>query len=274
MPAFWPEGAHHFPDLGGGTVDGQIDAIWSALSLGTSLPAPEGMGSASELVLEPTEGPLVFRTNMIGVGPRTIAIGFPENVHAAFDANTVRLAMIWRGAFFDAAGTWQGRAGQFFGPEGTDVLHLPPGPAFARLDDATSPWPRAGRGGRNTGGRFLGYRLDEANRPVLRYRLHDLLVEETPIPVAGGGGSDLLRRFRLAAGAAPKPVHLLLAEGEEIEPAAPGASWSVDGRLDVTVTSDRPPDVRLRDSQGVRQLLQQVYLAPNETMQIDVTLSW
>ena len=273
MPSFWPEGVVNFQHLGGGSMDGQIDAIWSALSLGTSMPAPEGANIGSELVLVPDERPIVFRTFMIDVGPRSIAIGYPENVHVAFDANNIRLAKVWRGGFFDAKGTWQGRAGQFFGPYGTDVLDLPPGPAFADLDDIDSPWPIAGRNDRNVGGRFLGYRLDDEDRPVLRYRLHDLLIEEAPTPLRSGGGTNLIRRFQLSAGSDPRPLYLLLAEGEEIVSASE-RSWSVDGRLDVSIASEADLAPFVRESQGVRQLLQRIDLAPGETLQLDVTLSW
>ena len=273
MPAYWPEGEANFPHLGGGTTEGQIGAIRGFLSLGASMPAPEGMDIGSELVLVPDQRPLVFRTHMIDVGPRAIAIGYPENVHAAFDANTIRLAKIWRGAFFDAKGTWQGRAGQFFGPYGTDVLNLPAGPAFADLDDVDSPWPATGRHDRNVGGRFLGYRLDDLGRPSLRYRLGDVVIEETPTPLPGAGGADLARRFRLAAGAAPRPLFLLLAEGEEIVP-GPEGTWSVDGTLDVSLSSKEDLAPIVRDSQGVRQLLQRIELEPHGTLELDVTLSW
>ena len=273
MPAYWPEGAENFRRLGGGTVAGQIEALWSFLSLGTSMPTPEGMDIGAEMVLIPEERPLVFRTHMVDVGPRAIAMGFPENVHAAFDANNVRLAKVWRGAFFDAKGTWQGRAGRFFGPFGTDVLNLPAGPAFADLEDIDSPWPVAGRADRNVGGRFLGYRLDERGRPALRYRLGDVLIEEAPTPLPGGGGADLVRRFRLVAGPAPRPLFLLLAEGEEIVP-GPAGAWSVDGTLDVSLASDEDLTPIVRDSQGVRQLLQRIELEPNGSLDLEVTLSW
>lgn len=273
MPAYWPEGEANFPDLGGGTTGGQIEALWGFLSLGASMPAPEGMDIGSELVLVPDQRPLVFRTHMIDVGPRAIAIGYPENVHAAFDANTVRLAKIWRGAFFDAKGTWQGRAGQFFGPYGTDVLTLPAGPAFADLDDIDSPWPATGRYDRNIGGRFLGYRLDDLGRPSLRYRLGEVVIEEAPIPLPGAGGANLVRRFRLAAGAAPRPLFLLLAEGEKIVP-GPERTWSVDGTLNVSLASEEELAPIVRDSQGVRQLLQRIELEPHGTLELDVTLSW
>ena len=273
MPAYWPEGEANFPHLGGGTTEGQIEALWAFLSLGASMPTPEGMDIGSELVLVPDQRPLVFRTHMIDVGPRAIAIGYPENVHAAFDANTVRLAKIWRGAFFDAKGTWQGRAGQFFGPYGTDVLNLPAGPAFAVLDDIDSPWPATGRYDRNVGGRFLGYRLDNLGRPALRYRLGDVLIEEALVPLPGAGGANLVRRFRLAAGPAPRPLFLLLAEGEEIVP-GPERTWSVDGTLEVSLASDEDLTPIVRDSQGVRQLLQRIELEPNGSLDLQVTLSW
>ncbi len=273
MPAYWPEGASNFPHLGGGTVDGQIEAIWSFLSRGTSMPTPEGMDIGADMVLAPEDRPLVFRTHMIDVGPRSIAIGYPENVHVAFDANTVRLAKIWRGGFFDAKGTWQGRAGQFFGPYGTDVLNLPPGPALAILDDIDTPWPNPGRGDRNVGGRFLGYRINEQGHPVLRYRVGDILVEETPTPLHAGGGADLIRRFRLAAGAAPRPLFLLLAEGEGIS-VVPDGTWRVDNTLAVALESTADLEPIVRDSQGVRQLLQRIELEPGETLALDVTLSW
>lgn len=273
MPAYWPEGEANFPHLGGGTTEGQIEALWGFLSLGASMPTPEGMDIGSELVLVPDQRPLVFRTHMIDVGPRAIAIGYPENVHAAFDANAVRLAKVWRGAFFDAKGTWQGRAGQFFGPYGTDVLNLPAGPAFAVLDDIDSPWPATGRYDRNVGGRFLGYRLDRSGRPSLRYRLGDVVIEETPTPLPGAGGADLARRFRLAAGPAPRPLFLLLAEGEEIVPGQE-RTWSVDGTLGVSLASDEDLTPIVRDSQGVRQLLQRIELEPNGSLDLEVTLSW
>lgn len=273
MPAYWPEGEANFPDLGGGTTGGQIEALRGFLSLGASMPAPEGMDIGSELVLVPDQRPLVFRTHMIDVGPRAIAIGYPENVHAAFDANTVRLAKVWRGAFVDAKGTWQGRAGQFFGPYGTDVLNLPAGPAFADLDDVDSPWPATGRYDRNVGGRFLGYRLDDLGRPSIRYRLGDVVIEEAPVPLPGAGGANLVRRFRLAAGAAPRPLFLLLAEGEEIVP-GPERTWAVDGTLDVSLASEEDLAPIVRDSQGVRQLLQRIELEPHGTLELDLTLSW
>ena len=43
MPAFWMDGQRRVPNIAGGTADGQIDAIWAYLSLGTSMALPAGL---------------------------------------------------------------------------------------------------------------------------------------------------------------------------------------------------------------------------------------
>ena len=86
---------------------------------------------AGEYALVPGERPIVFGTFMRGVSPRTIAVGLPENVHYAYDAENGRLARAWRGEFMDARGTWHGRAGQLEQPDGSSVIDFPDGPVIA-----------------------------------------------------------------------------------------------------------------------------------------------
>ena len=43
MPAFWPDGKVALKDVAGGTMAGQIDAIWNYTSLGQSMPLPSGL---------------------------------------------------------------------------------------------------------------------------------------------------------------------------------------------------------------------------------------
>ena len=157
MVPYWSEGIVLFPDIAGGTADGQVDAILSYMSLGASMPAPAGTNIGDALVLAPEDVPIVFRTFMIGVSPRAIVVGYPEAVHVAFDANVIRLAKAWRGGFFDAQGTWSGRrwsAGNHpcRGPADTlgGLLRPPAGPSMP-------PWrrrpPRASWLGRRPRGR-------------------------------------------------------------------------------------------------------------------------
>ena len=100
-----------------------------------------------------------------------------------------------------------------------------------------------------------------------------MLIEEAPTPLPGAGGASLARRFRLDAGPAPRPLFLLLAEGEDIVPGREGV-WSVDGTLDVSLVSEADLTPIVRDSQGVRQLLQRIELEPHGALDLTVTLSW
>ena len=66
------------------------------------------------MVIEAPEGEATLYRNFIdGVGPRAIGVGYHEGVNLAFDANNMRLAMIWHGEFIDGARHWIAR-GQGF----------------------------------------------------------------------------------------------------------------------------------------------------------------
>ena len=273
MPAFWDGEDVIHEDIAGGTAGGQIDAIWSTLSLGSSMPAPTGMDVGDAMVLVPGSEVIVFRTFMNEVGPRTITAGFPQSVHVAFDANVVRLAKAWRGGFIDAKGTWQGRAGKFFDPRGEDIIDMPPGPAFAYLVDADSAWPQPRRTDRDIGGQFLGYHLDEQRGPTFRYRLQEVIIEEQPIPVMSPGGANLTRRFTLRGSSGAQQLYLLLAEGEQITPEGEN-SWVVDGSITVSVRSRQVLTPVVRSSRGVRQVLMPIVVEEGEPISVEVQITW
>src|SRR5687767_4800708 len=163
------------------------------MSAGKSMVLPAGLQPVGGFELIPVDEPIIHRTFMAEVGPRAVLVGFPDNVHVAFDANVVRLAKAWRGQFFDAKGMWEGRGGAAFGPLGKDVMNLPPGPAFVALAGPDAAWPVAQE--RNLGGDFLGYKLDKELQPIFRYRLNGVLIEEQPLPVLKAAGANLLRKF-------------------------------------------------------------------------------
>ncbi len=273
MPAFWERGTVIHPDIADGTVDGQIEAIWSYMSLRASMPEPKGMNRGDSLLLRPDSEPIVFRTFMTDASPRAIVVGYPEAVHLAFDANVIRLAKAWRGGFFDAQGTWSGRAGRFLDPYGEDVITMPPGPALAFLDDVAEPWPPVTMTDRNTGGRFRGYRLDDQGRPIFMYRLDNIDVEEQLIPVVRPGGADLVRRFSLEAAGVSGQLYLLVAEGDEII-ANDDGSWTVDGSLRIALPDAEPTAPFVRTSQGVQQLLLPIGIAASQGVSFHVGISW
>lgn len=270
MPAFWADGSVTFKDVAGGTEQGQIDAIYSYLSLGETMPLPAGLQPDQrgyELIVG--DRPLVHRTFMAGVGTRAALVGYPENVHVAFDANAVRLARLWRGRFFDARGMWDGRGGAALQPLGIDVIDLPPGPAFAVLPDAKSPWPRPKDSReRDSGGHFAGYRLDREGRPVFMYDIDDARVEEQPLPVLRPGGSSLIRRFTVRTTRDIPGLYFLAASGGQIDQKSAG-EWVVDDRL--TIRSDQ--QLVVNESDGKRHLLLPVSFK-NGMATFDVEMSW
>src|SRR5437868_10838972 len=109
------------------------------------------------MALVPEKEAIIYRNFIEGAGPRAIAVGYPEQAHLAFDANNLRLAMIWQGAFLDASRHWTDRGSGFEPPAGDNVIHLPGSVAFAVLANPTAPWPT--KSGRELPGyHFRGYR--------------------------------------------------------------------------------------------------------------------
>lgn len=256
MPSFWPEGKSLIKDVAGGNTHKQIDAIWTYLALGKSMPLPAGVliegGGGEELI--PIGEPIVHRTFMNGVGPRSILVGFPERVHVAFDANVMRLAKVWRGRFFDGSGVSSGRTDKFFEPLGDDILDLPPGPALAFLDKQDTPWPKAELEDRNLGGRFLGYRLESSNRqPSFRYQLEDVSVEERIEPVMRAGGASISRHFELRTEVPAQGLYFLAGAGKTIARQDDG-SWLIDGKVKIALSGD-VSDVNVRAGQRGKELI-------------------
>jgi hypothetical protein len=276
MPAFWFGGTVAFPNLGGGTVDGQISAIWTYLSLGKDMPLPPGLtptgGSGMELT--PVDEPIVHRTMMQGAGNRSILVGHPDGLHVAFDADTVRLAKAWRGKFFDAAGWWNDRGGNHMAPLGKDAIDMPTGPSFAVLDSPAAAWPRPDKS-RNLGGKFKGYMLDKTKTPIFRYDLGGVQIQEKDAPVLRAGGAALVRTFKLDAQQAPNGLTFLAASGQKIEPGKEKGTWMVDdGKLTVHLSADVADKAMIRDGgNGAKQLVAPVILN-NGTAAFEVEMAW
>ncbi len=277
MPGFWPGGVASFKKIAGGDTGRQLEGIWNYLSLGKSMPPPPGIaeegGTGSEL--KPALEPIVHRTFMSEAGPRAIVAGFPERIHFAFDANVVRLAKAWRGRFFDASGVASGRTDKFFGPLGTDVIAMPPGPSFAILNASADPWPAAGKTDRNVGGRFRGYRLTPNGEPVFLYQLDGFEITEQPRPELKPGGAILVRHFSLTAGdgATRKGLTFLAAAGAEIEERAEGA-WMVDRKVEIRCESETPLKPAIRQGANGREVIVPLDLSPGDKLEFKVLIKW
>lgn len=184
MPTFFPGGRSTNPDILDGDTERQIAALWAYLQDIDNQPLPEKIesGKAHNFELIPDERPIVLRTFMEDVGTHAIAIGFPQHVHFAFDAETVRPAQAWRGKFIDAHGTWFDRFTPPAVPLGSDIVSFPAGEVFVTLsrDDQVLT-------------RFGGFRLDPSGVPTFLYQVNGLDIEDRLAPDQHGGITRSIR---------------------------------------------------------------------------------
>ena len=196
MPAAWPNGQVLLPKILANDADTQIHAVWTYLSAGDKAAAPLGLRIAP-LELVPIDQAIVYRNFIEGAGTRAIGVGYPQRVNLAFDANNLRLALLWQGAFIDASKHWTGRGQGFQSPLGDNVLRLPDMRPLARLPDADADWPT--QPARDQDYQFLGYRLDAKGQPTFRYRFQDVTVSDTPLPTEDPDSPGIRRTVRISA---------------------------------------------------------------------------
>jgi mono/diheme cytochrome c family protein len=240
MPAAWPDGMSLLPKVLGGDTTQQIEAVWRFLSDGGNAAEPYGLGR-DPIPLVPETEAILYRNFIQGAGPRAIAVGYPEKANLAFDANDMRLALIWQGAFIDAARHWHGRGEGFQAPLGDNVVPLPEGPPLAVLSSQTQPWPK--EHAKPLGYRFRGYRLTSDQRPTFLFDFNRLHVADFANPVPGTDPPALERTLTMTADRPVDNLWFRAAVGDTIEPR--GDRWYlVNGEWKVRILSGREPLVR------------------------------
>ena len=241
MPAAFPNGQTFYNKVLGGTANNQIEGIWVYLTDGAKAALPPG--TKRQLIpLVPTKDAIIYRNFIEGAGPRAIAVGYPEQAHLAFDANNLRLALIWQGAFMDASRHWTDRGSGFEPPAGDNVVPFPNTVAFAVLDSASTAWPT--KSGRSLPDyHFRGYRVTKDERPTFLYTIHGVQVEDFPNAIAATNGSPGLRRtLKLNAEKAVENLYFRAAVAAKITPLADG--WYQIGELKMRIESAGTPQVR------------------------------
>jgi hypothetical protein len=251
MPSFWPEGKSVRPDILDGDTTRQIEAIWVSLSRGGEGGLPPGLVQG-KMELIATNLPVMYRNFIEGAGTRAIGVGYPEKANLAFDADQLRLAMIWQGPFIDTAVHRIGRGAGFAKPLGYNIVNLPPGPSLAILPNADAPWPADLA--KASGSRMRGYSLDNEMRPTFLYSFNDIHVEEHLAPVPGDVDAYFRRTIRVKAPPAVEQVWFRAWAGNKLE-AKGNTSFLADGnvKLQLTLPADSKPIVR--QSNGRSELL-------------------
>ncbi|MCE9529936.1 MAG: hypothetical protein K8T89_02160 [Planctomycetes bacterium] len=188
MPSAWPSGQAIHRKVLNGDTDRQIEAIWYYLSLGTSAQDPSGVRQ-TETLLGVTDVTRTYRGRSGVAGYRGIAVGFPDKLNYAFNAETGTLSALWRGDFVRVNRGGQGSGG--FNPAVKPVT-LAQDVSFYNLTDEKTPWPLRPvmtkeapvnpdpLYPKNRGYQFKGYYMDDASIPTFMYFSGDIEIEDRP----------------------------------------------------------------------------------------------
>lgn len=201
----------------------------------------------------------IYRNFITGAGNRGIGVGYPGGINLAFDADQMRVALIWLGSFIDAARHWTGRGQGHQPPAGYAVVEGPPGAPFARLGSPEEKWPSSDE--RSRGYQFAGYRLEGEQRlPVFSYRFEDegdVVVEDAIAPQGDVRENtvSLTRRLTLeASGEVQEGLYFRAARAREISQLDDG-NFLVDASLKLSLKSEDGNEAILRQNDDAWELL-------------------
>lgn len=271
MPQFWDKGKSTAAGILDGDPEAQIEAMWTYLTLGSSMPIPDGLkAKPGTYDLMPGTAPVQIGVFMRGVSPRTVVIGHKERIHFAFDVQNSRLAKAWRGQFFNAKGTWHARAGALESPASNDVIDMPPGAAFAFLDNPDASWPT--ESGADLGYRVLGRVLGEDRIPRFRYRLGDCVIEERSEPILSDRGGGMRRRFRVTTDKVTSPLWLRAAVGDSA--VLKDGEWKVAGKPGRVLRFDDSVQPLMRKSENGEEVVVPLAPAPGRPVEFAFEIWW
>jgi uncharacterized cupredoxin-like copper-binding protein len=189
-----------------------------------------------------TNEPVIYRNFIQGAGNRGIGVGYPGGINIAWSAESMNLAVLWRGAFIDASKHWNSRGGGAQSALGYDVIQ-PTGdvsPALFVSEKPDAAWPVWDKVKRFEGFEWKGYTLDAKRSPTFRYTWQGAEIEESYSATGDGNKPDskptLIRTvkikgpvpanawFRIAKGPLESKENVfVLKSGVTIQIAAPGA---------------------------------------------------
>ncbi len=243
MPALWPGGRSLIPAVLAGDTERQQAALWTYFADGAKAKFPEGLSRQNMELIVGGEA-VVYRGKLWEAGFRGIATGYPGGVNAAFDAEEMRLAIVWRGRFLNVSPHWSVQGMGRIRPLGTDEIVFPHGAPFAVLSAPTAPWPT--EPSKALGMKFSGYQLDALKRPTFLYADGPLAVEDFLTPVDASGKPGLRRTLKFNA-PPPEALFMRLAVGKLA--AAGHHAWRLNDAITLSVTGAAPPFVRGKGEQ-------------------------
>lgn len=215
MPSFFTDRVSPFHETLGGDVAQQMDAMWTYLSLGQDMPLPAGVGETGQLEVAVNDKPQVFRAFIPGAGLRGIAIGYPQGLSLAFDAQHLRFTQAWTGGFIDATGSWEGRGGANIKLLGPVVWNGPAQFPWKVLSPESDPaaWPSDANAAAI---QFKGYTVADTG-PTFRYQLtpdpdRPIAIEDRPVAIVEAGAVGFSRQLTATGLTPDRAAWLLVAE--------------------------------------------------------------
>ena len=170
---------------------------------------------------------VIYRNFIKDSGTRAIGVGYPEKVNLSFDANEMRLSLLWQGALHRRWPALERSGRGLEGPLATTSwpYRRPelrcPRRAERRLADA---------GTEGLGYRFLGYRLTPDDRPNFRYSLERCHVRGLPQPGSSPARRPSERTLQVSAKEPVDNLYFRAAVGNKIEASARVGIGSTAGR--------------------------------------------
>jgi len=216
---------------------------------------------------------LVYRNFITGAGNRGIGVGYPGGFNIAWNAETMNLALIWRGAFIDAARHWTSRGGGAQPPLGYDVLRpvLEATLPFATVSSPGADWPKLASKTRAADYQFKGYRLDARRQPTFSYEWNGVKVSDR-FDTEGSGTTPAGKLIRTLTftGKVPENTWFQLAAGWKIE--AKDHSFTIDaGRASI---GGHDFDNQFRITAAAAQVAGKNLVVPVKEGKIEVIYQW
>lgn len=254
MPTAWPGGIATHKTILDGDTDRQIEAIWYYLSLGTSAADPPGLrGTSTKLTVD--DQAKTYRGRSRVAGFRGIAVGLPEKLSYAFNAETGTLSAIWQGDFIGVNRSGQG-SGDFH--PSSEPITLAQDVSFAQLAATDSPWPllpvmtKEARTNpdplypKNVGYQFRGYYLGDSSIPTFMYRSGTIEIEDRSA-AAGSAERQILKRVLQFDSPASQSVWFRALVGDVVQESERVYRSS---RLRLTIPALPPTETKLRTLSG------------------------
>lgn len=251
MPLSFLDGKSVLTTVLDGDANRQIDAMWLYLSQGKAANKPTGL-DAEAIILTADSKPVIYRNFIEGIGPRGIAIGYPEHVNLAWDAGNMNLAILWKNEFIDAGKHWTGRGEGVQSPLGDAVVSFEKTSPIAKLTSLKDAWPT--EPARQRGYQFKGYSLNQAGQPSFKYGFADVEVVDWPRPrarIAKEMGFD--RELKITIAKPTQGLVMLLARGQ-IRSENDGG-FTLENRLKIRITGVNAELLQIGDHQELRAAL-------------------